>query len=306
MVPTTAWREPVKLSIWPRPSHAWEGVLRIARHAERSGWEGVWFPDHYMPAGGDVGRPVLECWATLAALAATVPRVRLGALVSGNTYRHPAVLANTAAAADHVSGGRMVLGIGAGWQENEHVAYGIAFGTVAERLDRLEEACQVLLGLRDRDRCTFDGRYYRLEDAPMEPKPAGALPLLVGGGGERRTIPIAARYADEWNVWGTVETFVRKSAVLDRACAEVGRDPRALRRSTQALLCPDVPGLPLRPPRGRMPVVAGGLEELRATFGRYADAGVDEFIVPDFHLEAVEETIALMDVLTTEVMPALA
>lgn len=295
----------MRLSIWPRPSHAWADVLRIAEHAERSGWEGVWFPDHFMPSQGDPSQPVLECWATLAGLAAAVPRVRLGSLVCGNTYRHPAVLANTAVATDQVSGGRVVLGIGAGWQENEHAAYGIHFGSTRARLDRLEEACQVIRGLRDRERFTFHGRHYRLDAAPMQPKPVGRLPLLVGGGGERRTIPIAARYADEWNVWGTVEIFTYKAKILNRACEQAGRDPGGLRRSTQALLALRGPEPPGRPSDGWPPLVQGGVEQLRDALGRYAQAGADEFIVPDFHLRSPDETIALMDALTAEVLPAL-
>jgi F420-dependent oxidoreductase-like protein len=295
----------VKFSICLTPSYAWADVLRVAQHAERSGWEGVWFPDHFMPADGELSRPVLECWGTLAGLAAVVPRVRLGTLVCGNTYRHPAVLANTAVAADHVSGGRIVLGIGAGWQENEHAAYGIHFGSTRERLDRLEEACQIIRGLRDRERFTFHGQHYRLDAAPMHPKPVGLLPLLVGGGGERRTIPIAARYAEEWNAWGTVEIFTHKAGVLDRACERAGRDPREVRRSTQALLALRAPGLPRQAYESRLPVVEGRVEQLRDTLGRYAAAGVDEFIVPAFRPQSPDETIALMDALTTEVFPAL-
>ncbi|MGH3772504.1 MAG: TIGR03560 family F420-dependent LLM class oxidoreductase [Pseudonocardiaceae bacterium] len=295
------------MSILLTPSYAWADVLRVAKHTERSGWEGVWFSDHFMPAEGELSQPVLECWATLAGLAAVVPRVRLGALVCGNTYRHPAVLANIAVAADHVSGGRVVLGIGAGWQENEHAAYGIHFGSTGQRLDRLEEACQVIRGLRDRDRVTFHGQHYQVEGASMHPKPVGRLPLLVGGGGERRTIPIAARYADEWNAWATVETFVHKAGVLERACEEAGRDPRELRRSTQVLLALRVPGSPRRPVPSRLPIpaVEGGVEQLRDTLGRYAAAGVDEFIVPGFRPQSPDETIALIDVLTSEVLPVL-
>jgi alkanesulfonate monooxygenase SsuD/methylene tetrahydromethanopterin reductase-like flavin-dependent oxidoreductase (luciferase family) len=248
---------------------------------------------------------MLECWASLAGLAAVVPRVRLGSLVCGNTYRHPAVLANTAVAADHVSGGRVVLGIGAGWQENEHAAYGIHFGSTGQRLDRLEEACQVIRGLRDRDCFTFHGKYYHLEDAWMQPKPVGRLPLLVGGGGEQRTIPIAARYAEEWNVWGTVETFTHKARVLDRACERVGRDPGELRRSTQALLTLRASGLSQRAFESPNPVVEGTVEQLRDTLGRYAAAGVDEFIVPGFRPQSPDETIALIDVLNSEVLPVL-
>lgn len=295
----------MKLSICLASSYAWKDMLRIAEHAERSGWEGVWLVDHFMSVDGEMSRPLLECWASLAGLAAVVPRLRLGTLVCGNTYRHPAVLANTAVAADHVSGGRVVLGIGAGWQENEHTAYGIHFGSAGQRLDRLAEACQVIRGLRDHDRFTFHGNYYRLEDAWMQPKPIGRLPLLVGGGGERRTIPIAARYADEWNVWGTVETFTHKARVFERACERVGRDPGELRRSTQVLLALRAPRLPRQAFPGRLPVVAGSVEQLRDTLGRYAAAGVDEFIVPGFRPYSPDETIALIDVLTSEVLPVL-
>lgn len=295
----------MKLSICLTPSNAWTDMLRIAEHTERSGWEGVWLPDHFMSADGDMSRPILECWASLVGLAAVVPRVRLGTLVCGNTYRHPAVLANTAVAADHVSEGRIVLGIGAGWQENEHAAYGIRFGSTGQRLDRLEEACQIIRGLRDCDRFSFHGKYYHLEHAWMQPKPIGRLPLLVGGGGERRTIPIAARYADEWNVWGTVETFTHKARILQRACEHAGRDPRELRRSTQAMLVLRAPGLPQRVFGGRLPVVEGSVEQLRDTLGRYAAAGVDEFIVPGFRPQSPDETIALIDILTSEVLPVL-
>jgi F420-dependent oxidoreductase-like protein len=295
----------MKLSILLPSSYAWADLLRVAEHTERSGWEGVWFSDHFMPTEGEPSRPILECWATLAGLAAVVPRVRLGALVCGNTYRHPAVLANTAVAADHVSGGRIVLGLGAGWQENEHTAYGIHFGSTGARLDRLAKACQVIRGLRDCDRFTFHGRHYHLEGASMHPKPVGRLPLLVGGGGERRTIPIAARYADEWNAWGTVETFTHKAGVLEHACERAGRDPRELRRSTQALLALRGSRLPPHPFQNRLPVVEGSVEQLRDTLGRYAAAGVDEFIVPAFRPRSPDETIALIDVLTSEVLPVL-
>ncbi len=140
----------------------------------------------------------------------------------------------------------------------------------------------------------------------MHPKPVGRLPLLVGGGGERRTIPIAARHADEWNVWATVETFAHKADVLERAGERAGRDPRELRRSTQALLTLRVPGLPRRPSfQSRLPVVEGSVEQLRDTFGRYAVASVDEFIVPGFRPQSPDETIELIDVLTSEVLPVL-
>ena len=143
------------------------------RAAEASGWDGLWLPDHFMPPEGGYGHepsgidpellPTHECWTLLAGLAAAVPRVRLGAMVTGNTYRHPAVLAKQAATVDHISGGRLVLGLGAGWQENEHRRYGIAFGTVRGRADMLEEACAVITSLFADERTDFDGAHYRLQ-----------------------------------------------------------------------------------------------------------------------------------------------
>jgi alkanesulfonate monooxygenase SsuD/methylene tetrahydromethanopterin reductase-like flavin-dependent oxidoreductase (luciferase family) len=221
--------------------------------------------------------------AYVTALAATVPRLRIGTMVCGNTYRHPAVLTKQAATIDNVSGGRFVLGLGAGWQENEHTAYGIPFHTVTTRLDMLEEACQVVKGLTTQELADFDGRYYQLRGAPLSPKPVQQpLPLLVGGGGERRTLRIAARYADEWNTWGTPEVMAHKIAVLEQHCADVGRDPREIRRSAQALLfltddrdeiarVRDA-GLP-------MPALIGGAHEIADRLAAYAAAGVDEFLV---------------------------
>jgi F420-dependent oxidoreductase-like protein len=203
---------------------------------ESTGWDGVCYADHFMPNGEDTSGPWSEAWTTIAALAASVPRIRVFPLVTGNTYRHPAVLAKMAATVDHISGGRLVLGLGAGWQENEHLAYGIPLYDIRERLARLEEACRVIKGLFTDPRTTFHGKYYQLEDAPLEPKPVqDPLPLLIGGGGEKITLRIAARYADEWNVWGDVETLRSKMAVLERHCAEVGRDPSG---------CRDAAGLP--------------------------------------------------------------
>jgi F420-dependent oxidoreductase-like protein len=277
-------------SLWISPGHSWEETLSLAQHAEATGWDGIWFADHFMGPGRDARGSLLECWSVLAALAAAVPRVRLGPLVSGNTYRHPAVLANMAAAVDQISGGRLVLGIGAGWQRNEHEKYGIEFFDVGGRLDRLEEACQVLRALTTEERATFDGRHYRLDDAPMEPKPVQRpLPLLVGGGGERRTMRIAATYADEWNTWGAPDHLAQKVQVLERHCEDLGRDPATIARSAQALvfLGDDPAWLEARraEPAG-MPTLVGTPSELADAMAAYRDAGVGEFILPDWTLPA--------------------
>jgi F420-dependent oxidoreductase-like protein len=193
----------MRFSVWPGPHQPWADVLALAEHAERTSWDGVWFADHFMPNTDEASGDTLECWTVLAALAAQVPRVRLGSLVCGNTYRHPPVLAKMAATVDVISGGRLVLGIGAGWQQNEHRKYGIPLFDVRERLARLEESCRIIKALTTQRRTSFRGRYYRLEDAPLEPKPVQQpLPLLVGGGGEKVTLRIAAAHADEWNTWG--------------------------------------------------------------------------------------------------------
>ncbi len=272
----------MRFSVWPTAAQSWADLLDVAAHAAASGWDGIWVADHFMPSGpGPVDGPMLECWSVLAGLATVVPRVRLGSLVCANTYRHPAVLANIAASVDQLSGGRVVLGLGAGWQENEHRAYGMELFDVPERLARLDEACAVVRGLLDEPRVSFEGRAYRLSDAPMQPKPVQAhLPLLVGGGGERVTLRIVARWADEWNTWGTPDVLAAKGAVLDRHCEAVGRDPGTIARSAQVLV--DMTGT--GPAASRLPSVRAGVTELQELLHRYAEAGVGEFILPDWNL----------------------
>ena len=298
----------MRFSVWPNVSKPWEDVLAVARHAEETGWDGIWVADHFMPNAAEVSGPVLECWSVLSALAATVGRVRLGALVSGNTYRHPAVLANTAAAADRISGGRIVLGLGAGWQENEHRAYGIDFHTTAERLAMLDEACAVITSLLREDRTTFEGSHYHLVDAPLEPKPANPrLPLLIGGGGEKVTLRIAARWADEWNVWGTPDVLRHKGGILDRHCEQIGRDPSTISRSAQALLFLSNDEAWLderRKAPSPMATLIGTTEQVAEQVGAYRDAGVDELIVPDFTLGSPDRARDTLDLFLTEVAPS--
>ncbi|MGI8551828.1 MAG: LLM class F420-dependent oxidoreductase, partial [Dehalococcoidia bacterium] len=274
----------MRFSFWPGARSPWNEILADCQHAEATGWDGIWFADHFMPNQADTSGATAEVWTVVTALAALVPRVRIGTLVCGNTYRHPAVLAKMAAEVDIVSGGRLTLGLGAGWQENEHAAYGIPFYTVGERLRRLDEACQVVRGLFTKEKTTFQGRYYQLQDAPLVPKPVQhPLPLLIGGGGEKVTLRIAANYADEWNTWGMPETLRHKMAILDRHCADIGRDPKTIRRSAQALLFLDADPAAVETARtsGRMPLIAGNVDEVRQIVQEYADAGVDELIVPD-------------------------
>ena len=295
----------MRFGFWPGPNNSWNDTLALAKHAEAGGWHSVWYADHFMPNQEDTSGPTSECWTTLAALAASVPRVRVGALVSGNTYRHPAVLAKMAANVDNISGGRCVLGLGAGWQENEHKAYGIEFSTLGGRMSRFEEACQVISGLFSNEKTNFAGKHYQLTDAPLAPKPVQSpLPLLIGGGGEQRTLRIAAKYANEWNVWGTPEVLAHKGAILNRYCEEVGRDPKSIAHSAQGMLTftDDAAVLERMKASGR-PVIGGDGPGIRALVEQYTEAGVDELIIPGFNLgRSLAEATTVMDRFQDEVM----
>ncbi len=216
----------------------WPGVLELWQHLESTGWDTACVSDHFMPNTREREGAVLEAWSTLSALAAVVPRMRIGTIVLGNTYRHPAVVAKMAAQVDIISGGRLLFGIGAAWQRNEHEAYGIPFYTMRERLERLDEACTVIRLLWTERRSNFNGRYYQLADAPLDPKPVQKPhpELMIGGGGERVTLHIAAKHADHWNVWGGAKVLARKSAVLEEHCSKLGRDSKSINRSVNMAL----------------------------------------------------------------------
>ncbi len=297
----------MRFSFWTGNSHPWTEILDACTHAEATGWEGIWVADHFLPFAGDDMGDMHEAWSLLAGIAAAVPRVRIGPLVTGNTYRNPAVLAKIATTVDHISGGRAVLGIGSGWQENEHVAYGIEFGTAGSRLSQLEEALQIIRGLLHDERTDLSGTFYEVANAPLQPKPVQAnLPILVGGGGEKRTLRMTAKYADEWNVWGTPETMRHKNGVLDGWCEDIGRDPAEIHRTAVALLLPGMTEEEANAMGAFMagrPKVLGGAEEMVETMGQYVDAGVHEFIVPDFTLGPLDQRKASMDMFINEVAP---
>ena len=221
----------------------WADMLAVWRAADDiEVYESGWTFDHFYPIFADPAGPCLEGWTTLTALAQATTRLRLGVLVTGIHYRHPAVLANMAAALDVISGGRLELGIGAGWNEEESAAYGIELGTLTERFDRFEEACQVIIGLLSQPTTDFDGKFYQLTAARNEPKGPQRPhpPICIGGSGEKRTLRIAARYAQNWNfVGGTAAEFARKRDVLKAHCAEVGRNPKEILLSAHLRLSDD-------------------------------------------------------------------
>ncbi len=205
-------------------------------------YQSGWTFDHFYPIFSDSTGPCLEGWTTLTALAQATERLRVGVLVTGIHYRHPAVLANMASALDIISGGRLELGIGAGWNEEESGAYGIELGSIRERFDRFEEACEILKGLLSQETTTFDGKFYQLKDARNEPKGPQQPhpPFCIGGSGEKRTLKITAKYADHWNfVGGPPEEFARKRDVLAAHCADIGRDPKEITLSAHVRLGED-------------------------------------------------------------------
>lgn len=205
-------------------------------------FESGWTFDHFYPIFSDPTGPCMEGWITLTALAQATTRLRMGTLVTGIHYRHPAILANMVSTLDIVSGGRLELGIGAGWNEEESGAYGIGLGTPAERSDRFEEACEVIVGLLSQETTTVKGTYYQLTDARNEPKPIQRPhpPICIGGSGEKRTLRTAARFAQHWNfVGGTPEEFARKREVLHAHCEDIGRDPKEILLSSHLFFAGD-------------------------------------------------------------------
>jgi len=274
----------VRLSIWPQAAQPWDVIAAEVQALEQAGWDGVYVADHFMPNFGDINRPTSECVALMGGLAVTTERMRIGSLVFGNTYRHPAILANQVATIDHMSGGRVLLGLGAGWQENEHEAYGIELPPVKERLDRFEEAVQVVKGLFQNERFSFEGTYYTLDEAPMNPARAD-MKLLIGGAGEKRTMRIAAQHADEWNTWSTPDIMRGKLEILRKHCDELGRDFDDITVSTQSLLFMSDDDATLdgfRNMQLAMPTMIGTPEQCADILGEHHALGVDEFIVPDF------------------------
>jgi F420-dependent oxidoreductase-like protein len=240
-----------------------EQYQAVWRIADETGFDHCWCMDHFATLGPRDDGPIFEAWALLAAMAAATSRTRVGCAVTGNTYRHPAVLAKAAVTVDHLSGGRLEFGIGAGWAENEHTMLGLPFGTAGDRADRLEEACQVIRSLWTQELTSFAGQHYQLTGAVAEPKPVQRPhpPIWIGGAGRRRTLRIAAQHASVWNApGGSPEEVADLSGVLDQHCADIGRDPSEIRRSVQVR----IPATP---------------DELLALAPAYAAVGVTDLLL---------------------------
>jgi len=228
----------MRFGIKTAPQHtSWGDMLDVWRAADEVElFETAWNFDHFYPLQGDNNGPCLEAWVTLSALAQATSRIRIGCMVNGVPYRHPALVANMAASLDIVSGGRLELGLGAGWNEQETKAYGIDLLPMGQRMDRFEEAVEVIDSLLVHEITTFQGKYFQLEQARCEPKgpQQPRPPIVIGGGGEKRTLRIAARFAQHWNLpFATPEVFSKKNEILLAHCEAVGRDSSLIMRSVQ-------------------------------------------------------------------------
>ena len=301
----------MKFSIWPSFDRPWAELLELAHYAERTGWHALWSADHLMPQTNDntvSDGAALECWSVVAGIASAVPRIRLTSMVSPLTIHHPVVLAKRATTVDHVSGGRVVLGIGAGWQVNEHAAYGFELPTPGERVTQFAEGIEVIHRLLRQPRTDMAGAHYKLTDAPFEPKPIqDVLPVLVGTGSPRM-MRIAARWADEWNTWGDPAQVGERTAMFAQACEREGRNSISVRRSAQAMIFLTDDDAARDRLRGSAPVgrsLVGGASELIDLLGEYVELGVDEFAVPDFTLGgSPEQRMHVLERLHAEVLSA--
>ncbi len=285
--PTTA--STLRFGVQTPPQHAtYADILQMWHEADGLGFDTAFVFDHFIPIDANPNGPCFEGWTLLAALATQTKRIKVGVLVTGNTYRNPAILAKMAATVDHVSNGRLILGIGAGWFELEHTAYGIPFSTAGGRAQQLDEAVQVIKLLFTQQKSNFTGKHYQLKDALFEPKSVQKPypPILIGGVGPKKIQPLVARHADVWNFFvrdGDPQEAKKLCTQFDEICRKVGRNPAQVEKSVS-----------LRPPQ-----ITGTKEEVCGRIQALVDVGVQHFIIslpPPYDRD-------LMQRFATEVMP---
>ena len=270
-------------------------IAAIAAAAEESGFDSVWVMDHFYQIAtvGPRTDPMLEAYTLLGAVAARTQRVSLGTMVTGVTYRNPALLAKQVSTLDVISAGRAILGIGAAWNEDEHKGYGFRYPPIGERMERLEQALQICRAMFTQEAPSFSGSHYAIEQALNVPRPIrpGGIPILVGGGGERRTLALVARYADACNLFGDLATIRHKLEVLERHCDAVGRDPASITKTrlgglviAETAAQAEHKGAAMARARGmdaerfRGYVIAGDPDAVREQVGEYLDAGLDGLV----------------------------
>lgn len=309
-------RHPIRFGIQTGQQNvAWSELLDLWQQADAWGYDSLWNFDHFYPIFVDPNGPCLEGWTTLAALGQATTRARIGHLVNGNTYRNPCVLAKMAATLDHVTGGRLNLGIGAGWFELEHRAFGIDFKTVRERLEALDEACRILKGMFSGERFSLKGKHYTVEDAFGLPTPVQKPhpPIMIGGSGEKVLLRIVAEHADMWNTTGSAERFAHLIDVIRRHGERVGRDTEQIEKTIMMPLCYRaaqdreqfvmqlVAGMQqCTPAEARQRIMIGSKDECLETIARYRKVGVSHFIFMLFQPVFRDEVQAFAE----EVAPA--
>jgi F420-dependent oxidoreductase-like protein len=258
-------------------------VIAQAQEAEAAGYDSVFVMDHFyqLPALGTPDQPMLEAYTALGGLASATGRVQLGTLVTGNAYRNPTLLAKAITTLDVVSQGRAILGIGTGWFELEHQQLGYEFGTFTDRFNRLNESLQIVLPMLKGERPTFSGKYYRAEEAMANPRFRDHIPLMIGGSGEKKTIPLAAKYFDHLNIIAGFDELPRKVQVVKERCEEIGRDPATLETSMLVMAVIDENVTPdLIPDDSKQRVAVGSAEQVADQIKtKVLDAGVDGVIL---------------------------
>jgi F420-dependent oxidoreductase-like protein len=301
----------------PQQGATYDDLLGVARKAEDLGFDAFFRSDHYLAMGSALERGGLpgptDSWITLAGLARDTSRIRLGTLVTSATFRHPGPLAVSVAEVDQMSGGRVELGLGAGWYEREHTAYGIPFPGLGERFDRLEEQLAVITGMWTTpvgEQFSFEGEHYPVVDSPALPKPVqeSGIPVIVGGHGPKRTPQLAARYAAEFNLgFAPVERFREQRDRVTAACAAIDRDPATMRFSVATPVCVGgdeaelarrAAAIDREPDELRTNGVAGTPDEARATLERWADAGVDRMYLQVLDLADLEHLEVIASLVT--------
>jgi F420-dependent oxidoreductase-like protein len=266
----------------------WPTLLEHWQYFEALGFDSIWDSDHFFQPSWS-SEPNFEAWTVLAALAASTRRIRIGVLVSCNTFRHPALLAKQAVTVDHISNGRLDLGLGAGWFQAEHEMFGIAFPDPAERVDRFREAVEIIDQLLRNDETTYEGRYYQVREARFRPRPIQRpRPPLTLGGHKPRMLRIVAEYADVWNSFGTVDEIRARNDALNELCQASGRSPRRIRRS---LYCPS----------SMKPSPWASVDAFQDMVGRYREAGIEEFVLD---LTNVNQ-FSVLERIAIDVIPAL-
>lgn len=289
----------------PPQNTTWQELRDAWKLIDSLDYNTAWVFDHFFAILSHPSGPCFEGWTSLAALAAQTSRVQAGVLVTGNTYRHPALLAKMGATVDHASGGRLIMGIGGAWFEQEHNAYGVPFYTTAERIHRLDEAAQIINQLWSEKQVTFEGRYYKLKDAYCEPKPLQKPrpPIMIGGSGEKLTLGVVAKHADQWNTFGSSEVFRHKINVLRQHCVAVGRNIDEIevswagaahvtesRQERDELLGRWAAAFGITADQYAPGALVGSASEVRDKINQFIDAGVTHFIGianPPFNHESI-------------------